>query len=162
MKLVQNKKIITAADSQCSSQIGDISRFKNLNLVTPTEFEARVSMRNYDDGLTVLGNKLMEKTNVENIILKLGNQGLIIFPNQDNNKVDKIEALNENPVDTAGAGDSLLISSALSLTVGASIYEASLIGNIAAAIQVGRIGNVPLDLHSFNNVIQANEIYSVI
>ena len=163
IKLTKNKKIITAADSQCSSQIGDISRFKNMTLITPTEFEARISLRNNDDGLIVLGNKLKKITNVENVILKLGSQGMIVFPNENERfKEDKLEALNENPVDISGAGDSLLISAALSLAVGASIYESSLIGSIAAAIQVGRLGNIPLDLKSFYNVIQEDKTYSVI
>lgn len=163
MELTKEKNIITAADSQCSSQIGDISRFKNISLITPTEFEARISIRNNDDGLTVLGKKLMEKTNVENIILKLGSQGLLIFPNTNNIfKEDKLDALNQNPVDISGAGDSLLISAALSLAAGASIYESSLIGSIAAAIQVGRLGNIPLDLSSLYNIIHEDRTYSVI
>jgi bifunctional ADP-heptose synthase (sugar kinase/adenylyltransferase) len=163
MELIKGKKIITAADSQCSSQIGDISRFKKISLITPTEFEARISLRNNDDGLTTLGKKLMEKTNVDNIILKLGSQGLLIFPNKDKNfKEDKLDALNQNPVDISGAGDSLLIAAALSLAAGASIYESGLIGSIAAAIQVGRLGNIPLELSSLYNIIQEDKIYSVI
>ena len=163
MELIKGKKIITAADSQCSSQIGDISRFNKVSLITPTEFEARISLRNNDDGLTTLGKKLIEKTNVDNIILKLGSQGLLIFPSKDKNlKEDKIEALNQNPVDISGAGDSLLISAALSLAAGASIYESGLIGSIAAAIQVGRLGNIPLELRSVYNIIQEDKIYSVV
>lgn len=163
MELIKGKQIITAADSQCSSQIGDVSRFENISLLTPTEFEARISIRNNEDGLTILGKKLMDKTKVKNIILKLGSQGLLVFPgNEQNFKEDKLEALNQNPVDISGAGDSLLVASALSLATGASIYESSLIGSIAAAIQVGRIGNIPLELESLYSIIQEEKIYSVI
>ncbi len=34
--------VMMAADSQVSSQIGDVSRFKGMTLITPTEREARV------------------------------------------------------------------------------------------------------------------------
>ena len=33
-----------AADSQASSQMGDISRFHDMDLITPTEREARISL----------------------------------------------------------------------------------------------------------------------
>ena len=37
-----------------------------------------------------------------------------------------------------------MISGALTMTAGGSIWEAALIGSLAAAIQVGRVGNTPL------------------
>ncbi len=43
-----------------------------------------------------------------------------------------------------GAGDSMLVSAAMALVVGAPIWEAAYLGSLAAACQVGRIGNVPL------------------
>ena len=36
------------ADSQSSSQVGDISRFRNMLLIKPTEREARLAMRDFD------------------------------------------------------------------------------------------------------------------
>ena len=48
------------------------------------------------------------------------------------------------PKDVAGAGDSLLITTALSLVSGLNIWESSYLGSLAAAIQVSRVGNVPL------------------
>jgi len=44
------------ADSQSSSQVGDISRFTGMELVTPTEREARLALRDFNVGLVVLGN----------------------------------------------------------------------------------------------------------
>ena len=57
---------------------------------------------------------------------------------------DRIYALNTSPKDVAGAGDSLLISGALTMAGGGSIWEAAIIGSLAAAIQVGRVGNTSL------------------
>ncbi|MBN2437586.1 MAG: ADP-heptose synthase, partial [Deltaproteobacteria bacterium] len=48
------------------------------------------------------------------------------------------------PKDVSGAGDSLLTCAAMSLAVGASIWESGYLGSIAAACQVGRVGNLPL------------------
>ena len=57
---------------------------------------------------------------------------------------DRIGALNSAPKDVAGAGDSLLIASAMTLARGGNIWEAACIGSLAAAIQVGRLGNIPI------------------
>ena len=64
---------------------------------------------------------------------------------------DKIPALNPMAVDVAGAGDSLLISSALTICAGGSIWDAGCIGSIAAAIQVSRVGNSPIQVDEIVN-----------
>ena len=76
---------------------------------------------------------------------------LIYSGNVNSNEflTDRIYALNTSPRDVAGAGDSLLISGALTMASGGSIWEAAIIGSLAAAIQVGRVGNTQL---------QANEL----
>lgn len=143
----KHRKIYLAADSQSSSQIGDISRYKNMDLITPTEHEARISTKNHNDGLVILSNNLKQINNAINILLKLGEEGLLINTNNsinDNFITDNIEALNKAPKDVSGAGDSLLISSALTLASGGTIWESSLIGSLAASIQVGRVGNTAL------------------
>lgn len=143
----KKNKIFIAADSQSSSQLGDVSKFQNVDLLTPTEHEARISAGNIDDGLVVLSSELAKKTNAKKVFLKLGEEGLLIHNVSTKEGIfltDKLNALNQEPIDTSGAGDSLLISSALSLKAGASIWEAGYIGSIASAIQVGRVGNIPL------------------
>ena len=58
--------------------------------------------------------------------------------------MDALPTFNSNPVDTSGAGDSLLSAAALALTVDRDIYKAGLIGSLAASIQISRIGNTPI------------------
>jgi len=147
IELAKKNKIIIASDSQSSSQIGDITKFKNSDLICVTEREARMAVKNFDDGLVILLDKLREEAKSKNIILKLGEEGALVQSEEQINQnwiVDKIISQNSNPVDVSGAGDSMLISSALSLASGANIWEASVIGSIAASIQISRIGNVPI------------------
>ena len=47
----------------------------------------------------------------------------------------------------------MLITSSMALASNASIWEASLIGSIAAAVQVSRVGNVPLNLDEIINFL---------
>jgi rfaE bifunctional protein kinase chain/domain len=134
------------ADSQSSSQVGDISRFPGMFLVKPTEREARLALRDFDSGLVVLAEKLRAKAHAKNVILSLGAEGLLVHAPDHSGAwmTDRLPAFNEAPKDPSGAGDSLLITAALALRAGGSVWQAAYLGAIAAACQVGRVGNVPL------------------
>jgi rfaE bifunctional protein kinase chain/domain len=153
----QKNNVFVAADSQSSSQIGDIGRFKGVNLITPTEHEARISTKNKDGGIIVLAEEIRRQTGASNVFLKMGEEGFIIHaPNSTEGWVtDRIEALNSAPKDVAGAGDSLLTAVSMALVSGASVWEAAYLGAIAAALQVGIVGNMPLNsdelLERFSN-----------
>jgi rfaE bifunctional protein kinase chain/domain len=156
IEICKNHNVMISADSQSSSQFGDVSRFKGANLITPTEREARLALQNFDDGLVVLADKLMAKTSAQNILLKLGVDGMIAQLAQKQDLLphtERLDALNLNPVDVSGAGDSVLITASLALAVGATLWQASLLGSIAAFIQVGRVGNIPITSSEITQVL---------
>lgn len=141
----KRRGISMVADSQSSSQIGDVSRFTDMMLLTPTEREARLAVRDFDSGLVVLAEKLREKARATNIVLTLGAEGLLVHAARGSEwMTDRLPALNKSPKDSAGAGDSLLIASSMSMAVGADIWQSMYLGSIAAACQVSRVGNMPL------------------
>ncbi len=147
--MAKAKGLLLAADSQSSSQVGDISRFRNMDLLTPTEREARISTRNREDGLVVLAEALRQQSAAKNILLKLGEEGLMVHAGNSSSSdwlTDRIGSLNSAPKDVAGAGDSMLITSALALACGGTIWEAACLGSLAAAVQVGRVGNTPIQI----------------
>lgn len=143
----RRRNILMVADSQSSSQIGDVSRFTNMMLLTPTEREARLAVRDFDSGLVVLAEKLRKKARAKNVVLTLGAEGLLAHAatsRQDEWLTDRLPAFNRAPKDSAGAGDSLLISCSMAMAVGADIWQSMYLGSIAAACQVSRVGNMPL------------------
>lgn len=145
--IAKDRQVLLAADSQSSSQVGDISRFKGMDLLTPTEHEARISTRNREDGLVVMAEQLRQQAKAQNVLLKLGEEGLLIHAGNGEQAewlTDRVDALNSAAKDVAGAGDSLLIASAMTMACGGSIWEAACLGSLAAAVQVGRVGNTPL------------------
>ena len=154
--MAKSRGLMLAADSQSSSQMGDISRFHGMDLVTPTEREARIALRSREDGLVILAERLRRCTSAENVILKMGSEGILIHSTGgvEGQSTDKIGALNSAPKDVAGAGDSLLITSALALASGGNIWDAACIGSLAAAVQVGRVGNTPLNVHDILNQLK--------
>ena len=147
IKIAKENKVLISADSQSSSQLGDIGRYHSANLITPTEREARISIKDQNDGLVILAEKLRKKTSSDNIILKLGEEGVLIHSTNENKNdfiTDRLPTFNQNPKDISGAGDSMLICSSLALASGANIFEATFLGSLAAGIQISRVGNIPL------------------
>jgi rfaE bifunctional protein kinase chain/domain len=139
--------IMMVADSQSSSQIGDVSRFKGAALLTPTEREARIALGNYEDGLVVIAETLRQRANAENIAITLGTEGVLVHAKVTEKGqwlTDRLVALNTAPKDAAGAGDCLLVCAAMAMAVGRSVWESVYLGSLAAACQVGRVGNIPL------------------
>jgi sugar/nucleoside kinase (ribokinase family) len=113
--------------------------------LTPTEREARLALRNTEDGLVVIAELVCVAANAGAAIVKLGEQGVLLHARKGKTfETDQIPALNSAPQDVAGAGDCMLVASSLALTVGANMWEAGLLGSLAAAIQVGRVGNTPI------------------
>jgi rfaE bifunctional protein kinase chain/domain len=130
----RKRNLVLMADSQCSSQIGDVTRFKNMDLLTPTEMEARVSTRDHEAGLVMLAELLRRQAGAKNVFLKLGGEGMMVHAARP-------------------GGDSLLAAAAITLALGGDVWQASFLGSLAAACQVSRIGNTPLTpgelLHAF-------------
>lgn len=137
------------ADSQSSSQVGDVARFRNMLLLTPTEREARLALHDSESGLVVLAQSLRERSRASNVILTLGAEGVLIHANVEASGgwlTDQLPAFNPAPKDAAGAGDSFLTCASLALRAGANIWQSAYLGSLAAACQVGRVGNLPLSV----------------
>lgn len=135
------------ADSQSSSQVGNVARFKGMLLLTPTEREARLAVRDFSSGLVVLAETLRKTADARNIVMTLGAEGLLAHAGKHHANewfTDRLPAFNRSPKDPAGAGDSFLTCASLALISGADLWQAAYLGSLAAACQVGRVGNVPI------------------
>jgi rfaE bifunctional protein kinase chain/domain len=143
----RQKNIIIVADSQSSSQFGDISRFTDVTLITPTEKEARLAVKDKHGGLVKVAEKLQSLVNARDVVLTLGSEGVFLRTKTRQIDIwqdDRIPALNRDPKDVAGAGDAFLVGSGLAMAIGVPVWEAAYVGSMAAACQVGRIGNIPV------------------
>jgi rfaE bifunctional protein kinase chain/domain len=141
----QQHKVPMVADSQSSSQMSDISRFRGMLLLTPTEREARLAVRDYESGLPILADLLRQRADAQNVMITLGTEGTILWGHENGeHMMDRLPAFNTAPKDPAGAGDSLLACASMALVTGSDIWQAGYIGALAAACQVSRVGNTPL------------------
>lgn len=151
-----SKKVAYVADSQSSSQTGDISRFARPLLITPTEIEARLALKDDRSGLPVLAANLAEKTQAEHVIITLGSDGVFIYTNHNKNGgiTTGLPALNHYPRDVSGAGDALLVSTALALVSGLDIWASAYLGSLVAGIQVATSGNTPIAQKSLSDILE--------
>jgi rfaE bifunctional protein kinase chain/domain len=134
-------------DLQCSSQIGDVSKFKGFDLISPTEKEARISIGNKDAGIEWIANNLLGKTMSKNLIMKLGADGFIAYGSKFDSIIERqyFPALTSNPVDVSGAGDSLLSTVAVAMSSGIPFMHAAALGACAAGVTVQTMGNIPIN-----------------
>lgn len=152
----ERRGIMMAADSQASSQLSDISRYRGMKLITPTEREARLALRDSDSGLVVVAEALQKKANAENVVVTLGAEGLLLHAlDQGVYCTDRLPAFNTAPKDVVGAGDSFFTCASMALCAGVDIWQSAYLGSVAAACQVARLGNVPLTVTDLLAEIEA-------
>ncbi len=158
LKANEEKKLVIA-DSQTSSQLGNVLKYQGTSLITPTEYEARVSLKDKSSGLAQLAENLIKKTKTENLIITLGSKGVYIQRSKNKRGKwlsDQMPAFNVNSSDNAGAGDALLVSTGLAMSAGSNIWEAGFLGSLVAAYQVSYVGNHPLSFDEILSDLKAN------
>jgi rfaE bifunctional protein kinase chain/domain len=141
------KNKFVAADSQSSSQLGNLSKFSGAHLITPTEKEARFEVRDFDMNVARLASYIRENTSARYSILKINADGILLSGIDENGEefmTERIEALNTKPVDVSGAGDSMLAGVSLGLTLSKNLHLSGVIGSLCSAIQVSKLGNIPV------------------
>jgi rfaE bifunctional protein kinase chain/domain len=158
-ELSAKHSLLIFGDLQCSSQVGNVSKFKNFDLICPTERESRIALATQDESIEWVANTLMRKTNSQNMIMKLGGEGFIAYETETDGFVNRqhFPALNINPIDVSGAGDSLLAALSVGLCSGATLMQSSAIGAGMASLAVQQIGNIPVGRDHLKNYL--NKIF---
>jgi rfaE bifunctional protein kinase chain/domain/rfaE bifunctional protein nucleotidyltransferase chain/domain len=138
---------VLAAD--VSGKQGNLLRFKGVDLLCPSEREAREAQNDFSGGLGAVVWNLLNATGARQAIVTLGKQGLITFDRNaqaahERLRSEYIPALSNRAVDPLGCSDALLATASLALAAGGSLHAAAFLGAIAAAVEVQRVGNVPI------------------
>lgn len=138
-----------------SGQRGRLTRFKHVNLLCPTERELRTALHDFESGLSSVAWKALEQTQARQLMVTLGKKGLVVFDRQSQDanrpewrgrlRSEYLPTLADRVVDPLGCGDSLLAATTMALTGGGNLMQAAYLGSVAAAWQIGRLGNQPFD-----------------
>ena len=144
------------ADSQVASRWGNITDFKNFDLITPNEKESRFSLADQDGSISAISRRLTEKAKNKSLILKLGERGIFSYGKSNPNGF-ALPSFSKKIIDAVGAGDALLAYSTYGLLVTKSIVPASIMGSLAAACACESDGNIPLDKKTILKKIEVFE-----
>jgi D-beta-D-heptose 7-phosphate kinase/D-beta-D-heptose 1-phosphate adenosyltransferase len=86
------------------------------------------------------GEMLLTKTGAEHVLITQGSEGLTLFHRADKANPTHIPAHPVEVYDVAGAGDTVISTLTLALAASASMAEAAMLANVAAAEAVKKVG----------------------
>ncbi|MEX2615889.1 MAG: PfkB family carbohydrate kinase [Alphaproteobacteria bacterium] len=156
------KGAFRVADSQVASRWGNICDFKEFDLITPNEREARFSLGDQDSVIRPLALKLYQAAKCRNLILTLGERGLIAYRSRNQLELDvrsffAVDSFAGQVVDAVGSGDALLAYATLAHLSHGNEVVATVVGAIAGAVECERDGNVPVTAEDIRNKIDLIE-----
>jgi rfaE bifunctional protein kinase chain/domain len=82
----------------------------------------------------------LQRLGVQHILLTLGDRGMALF--SSDGEVARVPTVAREVYDVVGAGDTVTAYLASILAAGGSVLEAAIVANIAAGIEVGKLGAV--------------------
>jgi len=87
--------------------------------------------------------ELLTKLDADNILLTLGERGMLLF--ERNGSLAHVETKARNVADVSGAGDTVIATLTMAIVAGASVKESAVLANYAGGIVCGEVGIVPID-----------------
>jgi rfaE bifunctional protein kinase chain/domain len=154
------ERVFRVADSQVASRWGNITEFRDFDLITPNEREARFALGDQDSGIRPLASALYDAARCQTLILKLGERGVLTCRSADHESIDSFMVLDsfaERVVDAVGAGDALLAYATLARMATGSDAVATILGSMAAACECEMDGNIPVTPADVRRKIDAVE-----
>jgi len=119
----------------------DFSKYRYATVLTPNKSEAEIASKikiKDDNSIIQSGSVLIDELDLKAILITRGEEGMTFI--EDSGEAYHIPAYAKEVFDVTGAGDTVLSTFGLSLSSGASYFEAAQIANLAASIVVGKVG----------------------
>lgn len=144
-------RILTA---DVSGTHGDLTKFRGMDLVCPTEREVRQASGDFGSGLGAVVAGILGRIDARQAIITLGKQGAVTFdwPSYEARvggerlRSEYLPAFCKRGVDPLGCGDALLATATATLAAGGDLMAAALLGAHAASWEVQQLGNMPIDV----------------
>lgn len=138
-----------------------LNRYTGAALFTPNLPEAEQAVGYAISNLKTLdnaGRDLLKLTQAQQILITRGEEGMSLFEKMKDEKIQKqdIPAFNRTDVfDVTGAGDTVVAALTLALCVGASGWEAAVLGNLAASIVVRQFGTATTTVDEMKEALRS-------
>ncbi len=144
-KFVSDNKIVTVDPSRWTDPLA----YKNCTLLKPNQVEAQIlveALGYREQSIEQMADILVDKLNLEKIIITLGGNGMALVDTKSNNSIEFIPTVATEVFDVSGAGDTAMSALTAALLSGASLKEAAWIGNCASGVVVGKKGTATVNI----------------
>ena len=136
-----------------------LTRYTRLTACTPNESEVeQVLGLRIDDRPRVLeraGRTLLERTRMRAVLITRGSRGMALF--EDGKPTVHIPIFGSDQIaDVTGAGDTVMATITLALSVGASFEEAARLANYAGGIVVMKRGTATVTADELRNAVHSD------
>lgn len=139
VKLAKRNHIPIAIDPNTKTPV---SFYKGATVLTPNTREAEhlshVRIKNLNS-LAKAGFSILKSTGANHVVITRGKDGMAIF-SQSNSVIRLIPTYAHEVYDVSGAGDTVIAVLLLGLISNGTIEEASILGNLAAGVEVSKRG----------------------
>lgn len=134
----------------------DLHRYQGASIFTPNLPEAELAVGykiKNSESLTQAGDDLLSLTQAKQMLITRGDEGMSLFDRLD--PTEHIPPFNRTDVfDVTGAGDTVAAALTIALAVGASSWEAAVLGNLAASIVVRQFGTATTTIDEMKLALQ--------
>lgn len=150
-KLARSRKIPMIIDPK----VDHFLYYSGATVITPNHMEAQQAAgRSGHDHQAIheIGHSLRQKLGCEAVLVTRGEQGMSLC--ESNGYSWHIPTMARQVYDVTGAGDTVVSTLALAMSIGASIPEASIMANYAAGVVVGQVGTASISKAQLKEAIQ--------
>lgn len=139
----------------------ELNRYAGATLFTPNLPEAEQAVGYAIKNSTTLvnaGRDLLNLTQAQQMLITRGEEGMSLFERMKDGEIDQqdVPAFNRTDVfDVTGAGDTVVAALTLALCVGASGWEAAVLGNLAASIVVRQFGTATTTIDEMKEALRS-------
>lgn len=121
----------------------DYSRYKGATLLTPNEkelSEVSLSPLQSDQDVVQAMAQLKELHHIDAVLVTRGAKGMVLLAPESADEPVHIPAQAREIFDVSGAGDTVIATLSVAISVGHSFEDAARLANIAGGIVVGKVG----------------------
>jgi len=134
-------------------------RYRGLTVAAPNESEAEqvlgVTIGDDPKALERAGRQLLEKTRMHAVLITRGSRGMALF--ESGRLTQHIGVYGSDEVaDVTGAGDTVIATMAMALSVGGSCLEAALLANYAGGLVVMKRGTAVVTATELQNAVESD------
>lgn len=140
ISLLKSHELFISADP---SRTTNPLLYKGVHLLKPNRLESELMVKQlgyFETDIEKIAEILVDKLELEKLIITLGAEGMGIFDKSVNSKLERIPTVAKEVFDVSGAGDTAISAISAALACGASLNEAAWIGNCASGVVIGKKG----------------------